>query len=287
MTGNAEIVVGYDGSEHARSAAFWAAREALRRHAALRVVQVYQWPGPQAPRDLGRYEALLADQARSQVRTLVGDLAAAHPALDVTGSAVRGDAGSALIVASRGVDLVVVGSRGLGGFAGLLIGSVSMHVAGHAHSSVAVVRGQPIPRGRVVVAVNGNVPSEVVAEQAFELAAGTGAELVAVRGWRAPVVPWHNGTSAGPTNHAEAREAERQVVLDALALWREKFPDVPVRIVLAPGDTGAAVVEETLCAGAVVVDGRPGPLGVPLSRVTRRVLHHARCPVLVARHHHD
>lgn len=286
MTGNAEIVVGYDGSEHARSAAFWAAREALRRRAALRVLQVYQWPGPQAPRDIATYEALLADQARRQVRTLVGDLAAAHPTLEVTGSAVRGDAGSALIVASRGVDLVVVGSRGLGGFAGLLVGSVSIHVAGHAHSAVAVVRGQPVPRGRVVVAINGTAPSEAVTEQAFDLAAGTGAEFVAVRGWRAPIAPWHNGTSAGPTDHAEAREAERQVMVDALAPWREKFPDVPVRIVLAPGDTGAAVVDETLCAGVVVVDGRPGPLGVPLSRVTRRVLHHARCPVLVARQHH-
>ncbi len=127
------VVVGIDGSDNSQHALDWAVREAAAVHAPLTVLAVHQvaanhWTGKKARH--------LADEAVTKAVSQAGD---ARPA-SVTVRAVSGLAAKELIEASRDADLVVVGSRGGGGFVSLLMGSVSSQVVNHAHCPVVVVR---------------------------------------------------------------------------------------------------------------------------------------------------
>jgi nucleotide-binding universal stress UspA family protein len=139
------IVVGIDGSEHSQHVLEWAMREAAARKAPLTVLTVHQvagshWTGNPIiyPEDQPMLEQArqAAEEAVAKAASQVGD---ARPA-SVTVRAVSGLPAKELIAASADADLVVVGSRGGGGFAGLLLGSVSAQVVNHAACPVAVIR---------------------------------------------------------------------------------------------------------------------------------------------------
>ncbi|MBV9380414.1 MAG: universal stress protein [Streptosporangiaceae bacterium] len=137
------IVVGVDGSEHSRRALEWAAKEAAFRETPLTVLAVHAvaiggfginpivYPEDEAARE----------KVRAAAQKLTDDvLAGGAKPPTVTVTAVNGVPAEELIKASQDADMVVVGSRGTGGFARLLIGSVSSQVAAHAHSPVVVIR---------------------------------------------------------------------------------------------------------------------------------------------------
>jgi nucleotide-binding universal stress UspA family protein len=144
------IVVGIDGSESARFAARWAAREAELRAAAVLLVSAWELPtygfsfgavavSEDMMKALRRAaEDNLAD-ATDEVRTIAKEI-------DVSTEVVEGNAAGVLLEAARDADLLVVGSRGLGGFRELLLGSVSQHCAHHAGCPVVIVR-HPDPNG--------------------------------------------------------------------------------------------------------------------------------------------
>jgi nucleotide-binding universal stress UspA family protein len=141
MTG---IVVGIDGSDNAHQALSWAMKEAAVRHVPLTVLEVHEvaasgWTGQ--PIILAGDEPLV-EKIRKAVEESVAKVAAElgepQPP-SVTVRAMNGYAAEELIGASRGADLLVLGSRGAGGFARLLMGSVSNQVVHHAHCPVAVV----------------------------------------------------------------------------------------------------------------------------------------------------
>jgi nucleotide-binding universal stress UspA family protein len=139
------IVVGTDGSEGARAALSWAVREAARREAALEVVTVVDLQ----PIDDIHYdhEQVLAGAVRRAEEDLAR-IDTSPVAVGVTTSSAIGSPAMVLCDRARGADLLVVGSRGRGGFASLLLGSVSQQVAHHAPCPVAIV---PVPgshRGR-------------------------------------------------------------------------------------------------------------------------------------------
>jgi len=192
-----------------------------------------------------------------------------------------------LLAESTRAELVVLGDRGLGGFAGLLIGSVAVALAAHAACPVVVVRGAEPDRTTsrpepVVVGVDGSPAGEAAVAFAFEAAALRGVPLVAVHTWRdllvdatmAPLVDW------------DAVEAdEREVLAERLAGWGEKYPDVEVRRLVTRDRPAHALVQESGRAQLVVVGsrGRGGIAGMLLGSVSQALLHHSACPVVVTR----
>jgi nucleotide-binding universal stress UspA family protein len=200
---------------------------------------------------------------------------------------VGGPAG-VLVDESRAASLVVVGTRGLGGFAGLLAGSVSTQVADHAHCPVIVVRTGattgPGPGAPVVVGLDGSPLSSHALQFALDLAAASDAPLVALYAWRGlptgnlgPTTVWHYDPE-------EAEEEARRLLAEQLAGCAERYPQVSIeqRTVLSfnPGDT---LVDASRTAGLVVVGsrGRGGFTGLLLGSTSQTLVHHARCSVAV------
>lgn len=139
-----DVIVGVDGSAHANAAADWAAGEARRRHARVRLVHAYTPRVQQYPYNMLDPEALEGMTATE--RALAEDLVAsvadrvrqAHP-VEVVTELVASDPSEALIERSGDAELLVLGARGLGGIKGLLLGSVSQRCAQHARCPVVIV----------------------------------------------------------------------------------------------------------------------------------------------------
>jgi nucleotide-binding universal stress UspA family protein len=135
------VVVGVDGSEGSRRALQWAASEARQRHAVLEVVHAWHipyvggYPYAAGTLDWGVIEA----GAKTVLEREIASVAPAGLAGPVKGILCGDAAAQAIVTVSKGADLVVVGSRGHGGFAGLLLGSVSQQVVHHAGCPVVVV----------------------------------------------------------------------------------------------------------------------------------------------------
>ena len=138
-TGN-RIVVGIDGSEASRAALGWAAGQADRTGAVLEVVTTWSWPttyGWAVPYPTG-FDPV--ESAQKVLDESVSGLKDAHPGLEILTRVVEGHPSPVLIEASKGASLLVVGSRGHGEFAGMLLGSVSEHCATHAQCPVLIYR---------------------------------------------------------------------------------------------------------------------------------------------------
>jgi nucleotide-binding universal stress UspA family protein len=145
VAGINSIVVGVDGSDSSRAALQWAHEEAAHHGASLTVVTAWHLPTlPMSP-PFGTlpaegYESQPKRNALAVLERLVAGLEATEPAVDVRSSIVEGNPAKVLIDRSSECDLLVVGSRGLEGFSGMLLGSVSQHVVAHAHCPVVVVK---------------------------------------------------------------------------------------------------------------------------------------------------
>lgn len=140
------IVVGVDGSDASIEALGWACHQAELTGGPVESVTTWQWPvglGVTAPLPTG-YDP--EGDARAMLDDIVGTLATAHPGVALTARVVEGHPAEALVEASRHAGLLVVGSRGHGSFAGLLLGSVSQHCAAHAATPVLIYRPPPSDR---------------------------------------------------------------------------------------------------------------------------------------------
>ncbi|WP_162795213.1 universal stress protein, partial [Nonomuraea lactucae] len=134
------IVVAIDGSDPANAALDWAADDAARRGRDLRIVNVLPPWAAEQPIDTADDDATLAER-RELMLTAAADRARwRHPSLDVTTAHLTGAVIERLRTESESADTLVVGSRGLGGFAGLVLGSVGLALAGHARGPVVIVR---------------------------------------------------------------------------------------------------------------------------------------------------
>jgi nucleotide-binding universal stress UspA family protein len=284
MTGS--VVVGVDGSPNALAAVDAAAADAFRRKIPLRVVHAFIWPYfdvPLGPSPFGPPEGGLRHEADRILAEAVDRARAVAPDLHVDGEVVTGGAAAVLLRESLEASTVVVGDRGLGGFSGLLVGSVAVELAAHGHCPVLVIRGRPEAAGPVIVGVDGSPGAAPALIRSFQEAWLREAPLLAVHAWTGPSVREPGDMLPLVYDVDEVRAEEARVLAEALAGCRERYPDVQVREELARAPTRATLIDRSAEAQLIVVGtrGRGGFRGLLLGSVSQAVLHHAACPVLV------
>jgi nucleotide-binding universal stress UspA family protein len=286
--GSLPVVVGIDGSPSALDAARWAAREAARRRTMLQLIGAFGWLETRHLHDQGlgvRFRETMLSRTREEVSAAAEAAAEAAPGVEISERVIDGFPVPLLLAESRRAGLVVLGDRGLGGFTGLLVGSVAIGLAARAECPVVVVRGgRSADTGPVVVGVDGSPVSEAALAFAFEAAAARQADLVAVHAWRDTVFE----AAVAPLLDWDAIEAdEHRVLAERLAGWGAKYPDVEVRRVVVRDRPAHALIEQATGAAAQLVvvgsHGRGSATGLMLGSVSHAALHHSPCPVAVVR----
>ena len=294
-----KILVGIDGSAHADRALAWALREAALWSASLVVLHAFRVRGFTG--GFTRDEALENERADAlteidkALARVSGDEQPGDVEIDATAVMGRG-AADAILRHSGEADLIVVGSRGRGGFPGLLLGAVSQQVAAHADVPVAVIPHQgDVPVGdvhdatrRLVVGVDGSGPSIQALRWAIHEANMRDVPVTAVYAY------WSLRAGA-PFDAFASIEREQLDDLENRAAHtaRTKLDDL-----LADADIGRAQVDRRVASGppakvliseaadesvllVVGSRGRGGFAGLLLGSVSQQCLHHARGPVVV------
>jgi nucleotide-binding universal stress UspA family protein len=267
------VIAGADGSPESQRAVEWAAREAVLRTTTLSIVGVPALPPRMTATQATR--GTVADVVEQSMREALAEAArrseAQQPGLTIETHLVAGAPAEVLASGAQDASMVVLGSRGAGGFSALVLGSVSRYVATHAPVPVVVVREEATSADReIVVGVEDPAQSEAALGFAFEEAALRQARLLAVHAWSSPV-PGHTEAPAEQTSRLES----------AVTAWREKFPEVEARWELVHAHPGRVLAGSSARADLVVL-GRhaPGsPHGPGISSVTHAVLGHAHGPV--------
>ena len=284
------VVAGIDSSSSSYTAFGWAAEEAARRHAVLRLVHAYTMPARGFPGyNPMSHEAQAA--LRAQGEELLQDTAATlqqtHPSLTIDTRLIRGDPVAALQAQSEHARLTVVGSRGSGRLTGLVLGSVAMAIASTNTAPVAVIHPhqRAFPDGPVVVGVDGSPTSEAAVAFAFEAAALRQTKLVAVHSWNDAVVDAAFPEHPILIDPAEIETEERALLSERLAGWHEKYPDVVVEQTVVHGRPTPALLGFGETSALIVVGsrGRGGFKGMLLGSTSHALIMHSQCPVVVVR----
>ncbi|MGG7569315.1 universal stress protein [Streptomyces sirii] len=285
------VVVGFDSSASSFAAVETAAHEAQLRGVGLRVVHAFTWPSRQTPLGrsrLGPAEAGLHDLAEHIVAEAVEYAQNVEPEVEVVHTIVIDDPLTVLEAQSHDAELIVVGSHGLGSFAGLLVGSTAVHLAAHSRCPVLVVRGRPGPEGPVLLAVDGSPEGEEAVSFAFAEASLREAGLLALHVWNT----WTDRAYEGPGDPLNMvvdidrhRDEEERVLAEALSGHRARYPEVTVHQRSVRSRIRPALIEASRSAQLLVVGarGRGGFAGLLLGSVSQAVLHHSHCPVTVVR----
>jgi len=284
------VVVGYDGSESSMAAARWAAGEAQRRGRGLVLVHSLLPPattgglGVGLPPNLDLIEQLEAG-VRDEVAAFAQGLGKEFGVEPVESTVQVGAPSSVLLEASETAALVVVGSRGRGGFTGLLLGSVGAQVAAHSACPVAVIR-QSAPEGAttIVVGIDGSPGGESALRFAFDEASRHGWTVQAVHAWDVPaydllIVP--NGPV--PVAMEDVADEEVRLTAEALSGIRDDYPDVDVVEHLVRAPTVQALLDASASAAMIVVGthGHGPTMGALLGSVSNSLLHKSQIPVVV------
>ncbi|MER6362715.1 universal stress protein [Kitasatospora sp. NPDC001527] len=287
------VLTGIDGSPQSEAAALWAAAEAHRRGCALRLLHAWPWldagdenraqPGDLRPRALDALRAI-ADRIRHD-----------HPDLPVEAEVISDDPVDGLLCAAKGRELLVLGSRGLGGFAGLLVGSVGLALAASAPIPTVLVRSGQAPAElpasagaarEVLVGLDGREPAEAVVGFAAAEAELRGCRLRVVHGWDpVPIMPF-GGLTPPLLNPAEQQAAEAALISPVLTALRAKHPGLDIVEDLRLGGGAQALLDASTHADLVVIGRRERrhPVGPRLGPVAHAVLHHCGAPVAVVPH---
>ncbi|WP_392749291.1 universal stress protein [Streptomyces sp. LN590] len=285
------VVVGVDGSEGSLRALDWAATEAARLGLPLRVIHASLWE---------HYEGLRPtfDTERSAEQILAEHLVASaqeraqrlHSEVSMVADVQPEDPVTALVQESHEATLVVLGSRGRGRIAGMLLGSVSLALAGRSHCPVVVIpmtppSTQPKP-GRIVVGIGDAAGPSAAARFALEQAASRHGELIAVRAWRCPAheAMDHPLLSGSPAS-AHRQQAEEHLE-EVLAVLDRTGSDAVIERSVVQGPAHQALIEAATGAELLVVGARrsSGRHGLNLGPVNHAVLHYSPCPVAVVPH---
>ncbi len=281
------ILLATDGSEAARSAAEWMRH--LRFPATTEVLVVTV--AVPAPATLDVAEALQGE-ARDVAEVARRALAERWP--EVEARTVGGDPRTAILQMAEEwrADLVVLGARGLGTFAGLLLGSVSLGVARHAACPVLITRGSPRPVRTAVIAVDGSADALAAARFCAWLPLDPAPRIRLLAVAEPPRFPSSAPGAIRPQLRAASQEILRERTAEMEEVLRATEGELgarptPVERAVVVGNPGEAIVEAAQTAGAdlLVVGARGlGMFGrLLLGSVSEQVLRHAQCPVLLVK----
>jgi nucleotide-binding universal stress UspA family protein len=294
----AVIAVGVDGSAESLVAAHWAAREARRRHLSLLLINAYTDPHlgyiPGYVPPAGLLDAV-REASGAVLDNAAADIRHAFPNLSVNAESVHRDPRRALVDASTTATLTVVGSRGRGRISEVILGSVALYVASHAHSPLAVVPptadiSAAAPDGPILLGVDGSNDSDAAVAFAFDEAAVRGTKLLAA-------LVWDDVTNYGSARWAAEMgpledEEEHAVLGEQLAGFADKYPDVTARQVVMTGRPAERLLSYAqglppgLQPALIVVGsrGRGGVAGLLLGSTSQQLIAAALIPVIVVRH---
>jgi nucleotide-binding universal stress UspA family protein len=277
------VVVGVDGSEESLLAAEWAALEAKRHGLPLRVVSapaMLPWAYQVSPA-VARTLRTAATRALGMAVARAEEVA---PGLKITTGLLAGPPAMAVAASGSNAAVLVVGARGAGGFAAMILGSVSRYAASRASCPVIVVRQASMAvHHEVAVGIRDPRSTGGALTFAFEEAAARHADLVVVHAWN-----WFPSTLRAPVDRNDPAEAPfhpEQITAEAarnlsaaLDGWPEKYPDVRVRHDVIRGHPARILANYSVRADLVVI-GRHGDPGI--GSVQHALLDHARGPVAV------
>ncbi|MFV8382210.1 universal stress protein [Corynebacterium hindlerae] len=288
------VVVAVDGSDASKVAVRWAANTAMKRDIPLQLASSYAMPqflyaeGMVPPQEI--YDDLQAetmvkiDEARAIASEVAPDIKIGH-------TVAEGSPIDMLLEMSKSCTMIVMGSRGLGGLSGMVMGSVSAAVVSHAECPVVVVReDNPVDDttkyGPIVVGIDGSAVSEKATEYAFAEAAARGAELHAVHTWMDMQVQASLAGLAAAQQQWQVVEEEQHALLsERLAGFQSEYPNVVVKKIVTRDRPVRALCDAAEGAQLLVVGshGRGGFKGMLLGSTSRALLQSAPCPMMVVR----
>ena len=276
------VVVGVDESENAMRAADWAAREAAARGAPLVLLHAINTPDVIVP-EQSALVSRVREEGRALLRHISERLRAGFPDLHLTAEVSDLTPAHALTELSENAALVVTGTRGHGGFAGMMVGSTSRKLAVHANCPLVVVR-DGLPAETLEEVVLGVEPDQDPApiRYAFAAAARYGAVLHAVRVWR-PHAMYSSVAGGYCEDFTETRSVEIESVNKLLGPVAASHPEVRVEVSAARGNTVPVLVEAARGTRLLVVGSHRhrGPLAVGAGYVADGLLAHAVTPIAV------
>lgn len=288
------IVVGVDGSRESLEAAQWAAARAAQSHWELDIVCAYALPSYTAASMDSGFAGVDDDAIEASARSVVEEAAEQVSEYDVAVSTHvhQGDPTGTLVEISKGVRMIVVGTRGGGGFADRLLGATSSALPAYSHCPVVVVPrhregAKFIPVERIVTGVDGSSQSSAALVAAVAEADAWGARLTAVE-----AIPM--ASSAGSLAWLPPAVDRSEILADVRSGLRtmcEKAgegTDVEIRAHALDGNAAMLLAEFSTAVDLVVVGsrGRGGVRGLLLGSTSQSVLSHSMCPVLVVPSRH-
>jgi nucleotide-binding universal stress UspA family protein len=267
----------------------YAADLANRRQLPLRLVHVLaaaNWTVRPGVGWNSEIETLARNSGQQLIDGTVESLRATYPAVDVSYLLAVGDPVETLIEESHTAHTIVLGSRGAGGFADLVVGSTTLHVTAHASCPVVAVpatSSPDAPRHGVVVGVDGSAVSEAAIGYAFEMASDAEEKLTAILAWHDPTRTGLARMIPGTFYADEVVKGERAALEQSVSGWQQKFPGIEVDQKVVSGHPVAVLVSSSTNARLLVVGsrGRGALSSLVLGSVSHGVLHHATGPVAV------
>ncbi|MFD9400938.1 universal stress protein [Streptomyces sp. NPDC060011] len=296
------VTVGLDGSSESLAATEWAAREAQLRGLGLRLVHVWE----PVPTPMAQAPLLGADTHQHWSERIPREAAdgvrARHPGIEVTTEQHHGHPAEVLLKAANDAELLVLGTRGLSGVGGFMVGSVGLAVGAHAERPVVFVRAGELasdehlmdpsgipsaaaPFRPVALGLDTRNPHDALTGFAFAAAQQRATALRVVHAWNEPPYIAY-GMPPDLEMNARLAAQDAAAVTDALRTWREKYPDVEIIEDSLSGKAANHLVDASREASLVVVGRRirRATLGAHIGPVTHAVLHHSVAPVAVVPH---
>ncbi|MBP2477230.1 nucleotide-binding universal stress UspA family protein [Crossiella equi] len=281
------VVAGVDGSPPSRTAAHWAATEAVHRGLPLRLVWAHEVTSPAyATTEPGVKPDPVYDWAHQGLQELVARCRTAFPSLDVHGDFVPGDPLDVLAEHTHDAELLVLGAAGRSAATGIRLGSIASTLVRTLDCPVVVLRTPPgLDAGPVVVGVDGSTTSAAALDFAVDFAARHQHRLVAVHAWSdlpldalAPIRAWDFDPEI-------LREEGKALLRGWLQPHRDQHPELTVTEVVTTEKPVDALLEQGANASLLVVGshGRGAVRRLLLGSVSHAVVHYAAVPVAVVR----